>query len=78
MLEAMSQRATDALSFKYPGKIPDSFVSVSASIGCAYTHVNRKVLLLAGEAEKAVSDARLTDPGTCVVRKIGLSGPEKN
>ena len=78
VMEAMSQRAADALSFKYPGKTPDSFVSVSASIGCIYTHVNRKVLLLAGEAEKAVSDARAAGPGSSVVRKIGPSGPETN
>ncbi len=78
LMEAMSQRAADVLSFKYLGEISGSFVSVSASIGSVYTHVNRKVLLLTGEAEKAVSDARLAGTGTCVVRKIGLSGPEND
>ena len=78
VVEAMGQKAADALSYRYSGKMPDSIVSVSASIGCVYTHVNRKVLLLTGEAEKAVSDARKAGPGTCVVRKIDLSGWKKN
>ncbi len=78
VMEAMSQRAADALSYSYSGKMPDSIVSVSASIGCVYTHVNRKVLLLTGEAEKAVSDARKAGRGTCVVRKIDLSGQQEN
>lgn len=78
VMEAMSQRAADALSFKYLGKMPDSFASVSASIGCVYTHINRTVLLLTGEAEKAVSDARIAGHGTCVVRKIGLLVQQKN
>ncbi len=78
VMEAMSQRAADALSFKYLGKMPDSFASVSASIGCVYTHINRTVLLLTGEAEKAVSDARTAGHGTCVVRKIGLLVQQKN
>ncbi|MCK4806428.1 MAG: diguanylate cyclase [Candidatus Aegiribacteria sp.] len=78
VMEAMSQRAADALSFEFKGKISDSSVSVSASIGSIYTHVNRKVLLLTGEAEKAVYDARAAGPGTYIVRKIGLSGSEKN
>ena len=78
VMEAMSQRAADALSFKYLGKMPDSAAKVSASIGCVYTHVNRTVLTLTGEAEKAVSDARIAGSGTCVVRMIGLSGQQKN
>ncbi|NOQ22785.1 MAG: diguanylate cyclase [Candidatus Aegiribacteria sp.] len=78
VMEAMSQRAVDVLSFKYSGKMSGSFVSVSASIGSVYTHVNKKVLLLTGEAEKAVSDARVAGPGNCVVRKIGFSGSEKS
>lgn len=77
VMEAMSQRATDALLFEYRGRISDSFVSVSASVGSVYTHVNRKVLLLTGEAEKAVSEASATGAGTCIVRKIGLSAHEK-
>jgi diguanylate cyclase (GGDEF)-like protein len=77
VMEAMSQRATDALSFEYRRRISDSFVSVSASVGSVYTHVNRKVLLLTVEAEKTVSEASATGPGTCIVRKIGLSVPEK-
>lgn len=78
VVEAMGQKAADALSYRYSGKMPDSIVSVSTSIGCVYTHVNRKVLLLTGEAEKAVSDARKAGRGTCVVRKIDLSGWKKN
>ncbi len=78
VMEAMSQRAADALSFKYHGKMHDSAAMVSASIGCVYTHVNRTVLLLTGEAEKAVSDARKAGPGTCVVRKISLLGKRKD
>jgi len=78
VVEAMGQKAADALSYRYSGKMPDLIVPVSASIGCVYTHVNRKVLLLTGEAEKAVSDARKAGPGTCVVRKIDLSGWKKN
>lgn len=78
VMEAMSQRAIDALSFKYAGKKSDSSILVSASIGSVYTLVNRKVLLLTGEAEKAVSDARAAGPGTCIVRKFGLSGTEKS
>lgn len=77
VMEAMSQRVTDALSFEYRRRTADSFVSVSASVGSAYTHVNRKVLLLSMEAEKAVSEASDSGPGTCIVRKIGLSIPEK-
>lgn len=75
VMEAMSQRAADALSFEYTGG--SSSATVSASIGAAYTHVNRKVLLLTGEAEKAVSEASAGGPGTCKIRKIGLSIPEK-
>ncbi len=78
VMEALGQRAADVLSYEYSGKMPDSIVSVSASIGCVYTHVNRKVLLLTTEAEKAVSDARKAGTGTCVVRKIDLSGWQKN
>ncbi|MCD4701319.1 MAG: diguanylate cyclase, partial [Candidatus Aegiribacteria sp.] len=78
VIEAMSQRAVDALSFKYVGKASDFPILVSASIGSAYTLINRKVLMLTGEAEKTVSDARTVGPGTCIVRKIGLSGPEKS
>lgn len=77
VMEAMSQRATDALSFEYRKRTSDSSVSVSASVGSVYTHVNRKVLLLTGEAEKIASEASATGPGTCIVRKIGLSVPEK-
>ncbi len=78
IMEAMSQRAADALSFKYTARISDSPISISASIGSVYTLVNRKVLLLTGEAEKAVSDVRAASPGKYVVRKIGLAGSDKN
>lgn len=78
VIEAMSQRTADVLSFEYAAKTLDSTVSVSASIGSAYTLINRKVLLLTGEAEKAVSDARTTGPGSCIVKKLGLSGLEKS
>ena len=77
VMEAMSQRVTDALSFEYRRRTADSFVSVSASVGSAYTHVNRKVLLLSMEAEKIVKEASASGPGTCIVRKIGLAVPEK-
>lgn len=76
VMEAMSQRAVDALSFVYMGNKSDSQISVSASIGGVYTHINRKVLLLTGQAEKSVSDARAAGPGTYIVRKIDLSGTE--
>ncbi|MEN8209930.1 MAG: diguanylate cyclase, partial [Candidatus Fermentibacteria bacterium] len=78
VMEAMSQRAADALSYEYSPRTSDSSVSVSVSIGCVYTHVNRKVLLLTGEAEKAVLDARSDGPGTCIVRKIDLSLQQNN
>jgi len=76
VMEAMSQRAADALSFTYIPETSDSKVSVSSSIGGVYTHVNRKVLLLVGEAGKAVSDACAAGPGTCNIRMIDLSGSE--
>ncbi len=75
VMEALCQRTADALSFEYGGG--SSTVTVSASIGASYTHVNRKVLLLTGEAEKAVSEASASGHGTCRIRKIGLSIPEK-
>lgn len=75
VMEAMCQRATDALSFRYTKN--GSTINVSASIGGVYTHVNRKVLLLAGEAEKAMARARSAAPGSCFIRKLNLSEPGK-
>ncbi len=78
VMEAISQRVADTLSYRYAAGKSETAVPVSASIGSAYTHVNRKVLLLTGEAVKAVTDASSTGPGTCVVRKIGISGLEQS
>ncbi|MFO8184394.1 MAG: diguanylate cyclase [Candidatus Aegiribacteria sp.] len=75
VMEAMCQRAADALSFQYAKN--GSTINVSASIGGVYTHVNRKVLLLAGEAEKAMARARSAAPGSCLIRKLNLSEPGK-
>lgn len=73
VMEAMCQRAADALSFQHTRN--GSTINVSASIGGVYTHVNRKVLLLAGEAENAMARARSTAPGSCLIRKLNLSEP---
>ncbi len=87
VMEAMCQRAADALSFRYsaaqlenPAEIPPadglqgtSGVAVTASIGGVYTHVNRKVLILTGEAEKAMDMARAAAPGSCMVKKLDLT-----
>ncbi len=76
-MEAMCQRAADALSFDYSYD-GGSTVAVSASIGGVYTHVNRKVLLLTGEAEAAMTQARATAPGSCLVRKMDVAGSGKH
>lgn len=73
VMEAMCQRAADALSFQHAKN--GSTVDVSASIGGVYTHVNRKVLLLAEEAEDAMASARSAAPGSCLIRKLNLSEP---
>jgi diguanylate cyclase (GGDEF)-like protein len=77
VMEAMSQRAADALSFEYRSEQSHSLEGITASIGSVYTHVNRKVLLLTGEARKAASEASAASPGSYTVRRIGVSGSER-
>lgn len=69
VMEAMSQKAADALSFKY--SCEKGSLRVSASVGSSYTHVNRKVLLLTGEAEKAAREAAGNSQSKCIVREMG-------
>jgi len=76
VMEAMCQRAADALTFEYSRRPADPSVRVSACIGGVYTHINRKVLLLIGEAERLVSKTSGTAPGAYAVRKLGLSTEE--
>lgn len=68
VMEAMCQRAADALSFEFSAS--GTMVSVTASVGGVYTHVNRKVLLLTREAEEAMAQARAAAEGSCFVRRL--------
>lgn len=72
VMEAMSQKAADALSFQY--SCERGSVRVSASVGASYTHVNRRVLLLTGEAEKAAREAGGNSQSKCIVREMDSSG----
>mgnify|MGYP006279200437 FL=1 len=76
VMEAMCQRAADALSFQFGGE--GSFTGITASVGGVYTHVNRKVLLLTGEAETAVDRARSASPGSCLVTSMELNGTDRD
>jgi diguanylate cyclase (GGDEF)-like protein len=80
VMEAMCQRAADALSFQHTSRGGDGVVNVSvtASIGGVYTHINRRVLILAEEAEKALLQARSSAPGSCMVNRLDLTVPGKN
>ncbi|MBD3278851.1 MAG: diguanylate cyclase [Candidatus Aegiribacteria sp.] len=69
VMEAMSQKAADALSFQY--SCEKGSLRVSASVGSSYTHVNRKVLLLTVEAEKAAREAAEKSQFKCIVREMG-------
>jgi len=76
VMEAMCQRAADSLSFEF--STPETSVTVTASVGGVYTHVNRKVLLLTQEAEEAMVQARSASAGSCLVRKLEAHGRERS
>ncbi len=72
-MEALSQRVADALSWQYVSRTSDTQISITASIGGCFTHVNRKVQQLTGEAENAAVEASKTGRGNCLVHKLGLT-----
>lgn len=72
-MEALSQRVADALSWRYISRTSDTQISITASIGGCYTHVNRKVQQLTGEAEKIAEDVSKTGCGNCQVHKVTLT-----
>ena len=72
-MEALSQRVADALSWQYVSSTSDTQISITASIGGCYTHVNRKVQQLTGEAENIATEVYKTGCGNCLIHKVGLT-----
>jgi len=67
VVEALCQRVADAFSFEY-GYGEGGSVRISASIGAAYSHVNRRVLSLHTEAEALAGRAEGTGRASLLVR----------
>jgi len=72
VMEALCQKVVDSLSFSFGEG--NRGAGVTASVGGVYTYVNRKVLLLASEAEKAAEEAKATGRGSYVVKKLAGRG----
>ena len=72
-MEALSQRVADALSWQYVSRTSDTQISITASIGGCFTHVNRKVQQLTGEAENTAAEVSKTGCGNCLIHKLGLT-----
>lgn len=71
-MEALSQRVADALSWSYLSSTSQTQISITASIGGCFTHINRKVQQLTGEANNIASEASKTGLGNCLIQKVGL------
>ncbi len=72
-MEALSQRVADALSWQYVSRTSDTQISITASIGGCFTHVNRKVQQLTGEAENTAAEVFKAGYGNCLIHKLGLT-----
>ena len=71
-MEALSQRVADALSWSYVSSTSQTQISITASIGGCFTHINRKVQQLTGEANNIASEVSKTGLGNCLIQKVGL------
>ena len=75
-LEAFIPRLVEAMSWDFAGAAPGHSAAITVSVGACHTRINRKVLLLAAEAEAAAVDAARTGPRAQVIRRIGVTGTE--
>jgi diguanylate cyclase (GGDEF)-like protein len=76
-LDAFLPRLFEAMSWDFSDSTPDSsFARITVSIGACHTKINRKVLLLAAEAEAAAAEASAAGPGSQVMWKLGIAGRE--